>query len=378
MSTFMDKENPQTPTRLHTRKSYSILTPVSNVSSYSPNLKSLNASKLEKERIISESTGLVKFSLASNSASANGSPNRSNTSSTLSSPKKLGLPVYIPIQEKPEQPQVELKPTTALNNSQTDYHQIEQELLDQYTQKQKELLKFEKQIELVKFELLEISTKLENCKREERIQNLKDRNNHETDFYKQIHSQTTAQLSQIKIIKSPPSSPLKFSQNSNFPSIDVLKKKASFIVEKNFKNELESVSKMFNTNTTASTSPNELSTKTSKFFNEVLENFSPKKTNENLNKINNTFNNTINNIQKNILSKNFPIKSMTPTSLYNEEDLINSSFTFENLSMDHHTNDHLNVIYETSDVTEDDDDTGISRSEIVDIDDYNSSFEDDE
>ncbi|KAK6205050.1 uncharacterized protein RJT21DRAFT_12815 [Scheffersomyces amazonensis] len=360
-----NKENPQTPSRLNKRKSYSILTPVSNVS-YSPNMKTLTQTKSDKERIISESTGLVKFALSSNS-----SPIRSTNSTNPSSPRKLGLPVYIPISDKNE----ENSPIKSDSNNGPNYLELEQQLLQQYQDKQKELLHHEKQVQVIKFELLELSTKLENCKREEKIQQLKNDNlANNADIYKQVHLQTNQQLNQIRIVKSPPTSPTKYNE-SKFPSIDTLKKKASFIVDKNlsanFKNEIESVSRMFNSNININNTkglspimptPNELSHKTSKFFNEVLENLSPKKTNENFNKLNDSFNNTINSISKNILAKSFISKESS------EEDLINSSFNFDNLSFDnsHHV-DHLNVIYENSDVSE--------QSDIVDIDDYNSSFE---
>lgn len=135
----MDKENrhPQdSPTRLTPRKSYSILSPAA-VNRTNPQTHAI-AKTPKKDRVFSESTGLVKFSL---------SPPKSKES-----PKKLlfqTLPAYIPSVIEEE---VILDPRQQF--------ETRQHLLAQYASKQAILEQLQKQTEAVKKDLLDISINL--------------------------------------------------------------------------------------------------------------------------------------------------------------------------------------------------------------------------
>lgn len=135
----MDKENRffrDSPTKLRPRKSYSILSPAA---ANRANFTAIQAAKTpQKDRIISETTGLVKFSL---------SPPKSSES--LQKPLFLALPKYIPSVIDEE-------------GSQDPRQQFEtrQQLLAQYASKQALLEELQLQTAGVKKDLLDISINL--------------------------------------------------------------------------------------------------------------------------------------------------------------------------------------------------------------------------
>lgn len=414
MNDVSNKENVlRTPTTLNKRKSYSILSPVT--SSYNLNKPVLRAKqdKIKNERVISESTGLVKFALSTSkppsSLSSPFSSTPSQNTSTSVTPVRSGLPVYIPIDNKV---------VHKVQKEETDYRFIQDELLQQYAQIQREMMEYEKKIELCKFELLEISTKLESCKRDEMVAEIRKQRtpSNDLDLYKKVHQQTESQINSIE-------KEFSVSHPEETVFIDSLKKRASTVFSINNSNvnnvqtsEIElklntlknKASTMFNasniTNTFEELSQNvnkkastifqvpskesdiqgllnssnekfdEISHKTSKFFNDVVNNLSPKKT-ESTNK--NTLFNTKINYTLNNLSKNFNLNFNKKQDEDQEKELIfNSSFNFDNLNLNEtpitevflpndDNIDSLRIIYE------DDDD-----QDIVDIDDCNSSFED--
>lgn len=416
----MDKENAPTTPRLATRKSYSILSPISS-----------NIGSPSKDRKISESTGLAKFSLSprrqlQTPTSLYSGGQRTPTSiprdskphnDTIVRPRTepRGLPVYIPIQypepnsnhqHKPKSDDSQtrnshIQPQNTLNQdtqSQNPHNQVssldlQSELLGKYAAKHAELIVHEKEVERLKFELLEISTSLESSKRLEKLELLKLSSNEPVlhDIFKQIHHQTNQDLEKLtksseKLTKS--------TENPNddlLPSINTLKTRASKIftndanVEREFQNLKKKASSIFtndfsrpstilsrNENNEISefiTQSNErfdvLSKKTSRFFTDVMTNLSPKKISQTTDEV---FNNLASNIKK--LNTN-----------ESKEDPANNSFNFDYLSSkqglenphifegqssfidDSDTN--MNVIYEQAEDT----------SDVVDIDDYDSSFD---
>ncbi|KAK6879965.1 hypothetical protein K6H10_002614 [Candida tropicalis] len=253
---------------------------------------------------ISESTGLVKFSL---------SPKRQETPTTpQKSPTKSGFSIDVPIS----------KPQDGKTIQELQLKQ--RELLDKYSTKQAQLHEYERLIESKKLELLEISKSIEEIKRQEVILLGKGQ-----DIYKQAYLGTQQELNKLRIKESPKrdgnnnnenQSPLKkqasFIMNQALDECNNVKKKASLLfVNQNeeFQNLIKSADEKFDL----------LSKQTSKFFNNNFKIFD-------------------NNAKKNMNS-----------SL----DIANSSFNVENLD---------GVIYERS--FED-------NSLVVDIDDYDSSFE---
>ncbi|EER35824.1 predicted protein [Candida tropicalis MYA-3404] len=274
------------------RKSKKILSPISP--------STINI----KNRQISESTGLVKFSL---------SPKRQETPTTpQKSPTKSGFSIDVPIS----------KPQDGKTIQELQLKQ--RELLDKYSTKQAQLHEYERLIESKKLELLEISKSIEEIKRQEVILLGKGQ-----DIYKQAYLGTQQELNKLRIKESPKrdgnnnnenQSPLKkqasFIMNQALDECNNVKKKASLLfVNQNeeFQNLIKSADEKFDL----------LSKQTSKFFNNNFKIFD-------------------NNAKKNMNS-----------SL----DIANSSFNVENLD---------GVIYERS--FED-------NSLVVDIDDYDSSFE---
>lgn len=274
------------------RKSKKILSPISP--------STINI----KNRQISESTGLVKFSL---------SPKRQETPTTpQKSPTKSGFSIDVPIS----------KPQDGKTIQELQLKQ--RELLDKYSTKQAQLHEYERLIESKKLELLEISKSIEEIKRQEVILLGKGQ-----DIYKQAYLRTQQELNKLRIKESPKrdgnnnnenQSPLKkqasFIMNQALDECNNVKKKASLLfVNQNeeFQNLIKSADEKFDL----------LSKQTSKFFNNNFKIFD-------------------NNAKKNMNS-----------SL----DIANSSFNVENLD---------GVIYERS--FED-------NSLVVDIDDYDSSFE---
>lgn len=117
----MDKENREvrTPTK---RKLYLILGPV--------NVENLPS---QKERIISELTGLVKFSL---------SPGRN----TKQLAPRAGLPIYVPSKVEEQKPKVEFV--------------TRQGLMEKYAAKQRELAELERSVDAVKHSMMEIAIQM--------------------------------------------------------------------------------------------------------------------------------------------------------------------------------------------------------------------------
>ena len=414
----MDKENAPTTPRLASRKSYSILSPISS-----------NIGSPSRDRKISESTGLAKFSLSprrqlQTPTSLYSDGQRTPTSiprdsksqnDTLVRPRTepRGLPVYIPIQypepnknhrNKPKSDDSQtrnahIQPTHNHDApSQSPHNQVssldlQSQLLAKYAAKHAELIVHEKEVERLKFELLEISTSLESSKHLEKLESLKLSPNEPIlhDIFKQIHHQTNQDLE--KLIKSSEKLP-KSSQKPNddlLPSINTLKTRASKIftndanVEREFQNLKKKASSIFtndftkpstilsrNENNEISefiTQSNErfdvLSKKTSRFFTDVMTNLSPKKLSQTTDEV---FNNLASNIKK--LNTN-----------ESKEDPANNSFNFDYLSSNQVLEDphifegqssfiddsdtNMNVIYEQAEDT----------SDVVDIDDYDSSFD---
>ena len=319
---FASSFAPRTPTRTRS----SILTPIS------PNkLLSLSPTK---ERKISESTGLVKFSLSPKKSTTE-SPNTKRKSTTLTKP---GLSIEVPISSPPPKQQ---NPPTSLKHLQIE----QQKLLEKYSSCQAQLHEHERQAEMKKLELLEISKKIEESKRQEAVLNGSQ------DIYKQAYLQTEKELNQLNIRLSPPrktinQSPLKkqasFLMNQAIDECTNVKKKASII----FNNNRETVSPLkkqasFIVNQ-ALDECNNVKQRASIIFNnqnEELQTFI-KSSNEKFDVLAKQTNKFFNNNFK-IFEKNDP-----------EPNIADSSFNIENLQ---------EVIYE--------------RSFEVDIDDYDSSFE---
>lgn len=337
----MDKENyvPATPTRPAPRKSYSILSPSTaiNIRERTEKFERMAA----KERQISESTGLVKFAL---------SPKK-NTNGARRSPVKTPARPPRPI-TTPSTVSTTISPVTPGSGAIPLESDTEADLIDQYTQRQRELIHHEKEVERIKFELVSISTRMETCKRN---QCLKD--NH-VDYIKQAHDETTSQLEKLKLDQ-----PI---------TITGIKKKASTIfappttseLEKEFTNLKKKASSLFT---------NDLTRKASTMFDNNT--FFQSNNSTNFFQSNNNNNNSNNFFQ----STNKQIDEMaTKTSMFftdviltlspkkesaPQEDVhLDTSFNIDHLSELHPLPD-MKVIYEHSD------------SEAVDIDDYDSSFE---
>lgn len=170
------------------RKSKKILSPISP--------STINI----KNRQISESTGLVKFSL---------SPKRQETPTTpQKSPTKSGFSIDVPIS----------KPQDGKTIQELQLKQ--RELLDKYSTKQAQLHEYERLIESKKLELLEISKSIEEIKRQEVILLGKGQ-----DIYKQAYLGTQQELNKLRIKESP-----KRDGNNNNENQSPLKKQASFIM----------------------------------------------------------------------------------------------------------------------------------------------------
>ncbi|ODV67393.1 hypothetical protein HYPBUDRAFT_241539 [Hyphopichia burtonii NRRL Y-1933] len=306
-----DKENviPRTPTK---RKSYSILSPINN-----------GVNKIEtlpnKERLISESTGLIKLNL---------SPNRSSPRKPIS--KNEGLPVFIP--SKVEE---EVK------------NETKQDLLVKYANKQQELIELEKKVEEVKFSLLEITQNLKNHEFNE---------NKPTNVIENQFRSITKKAS--KMFNNQP-------QVEDFENkFKNLTKKASNIFESPIKNQ-----NFFKT-------PSK--TNLNSFFDDIKYKFDQQQ--QELNQFNKKTSKLVNGFISNMSS---PRKSLQ------EEDVIDSSFNFENIGPDQngayptigrkvYHGEQASVLNSSILLSESDDQSSLLEEEdnaIVDIDDYNSSFE---
>lgn len=329
------KENNSTPKRINKRKSYSILSPV--------NQRTLDITTNKHDRIISESTGLVKFSL---------SPNKREDITKISSGPtksrgKSGLPVYVPINE------------TVTETSEA----TQEELMIQYAAKQRKLIDLEKQVETTKFELAEISSKLakdiEMPKQETNIGNTNNFNNFNNLKKKAsnifqinpgspLRDDGVSNNGGVKTKSSTtfrPISPVKSINNftSYFTKVQdhISQTQLNTPVLKNFvkdvrsKIEINDNDKLKTFLTSQQNEFDEFTTKTSKFVNGLLGNLSVKE-----------------DIEK--------------------ENLVNSSFNFDSMEGDGDRILDTNVSLSEDDTVFGDDD------EIVDIDDYNSSFEEEE
>ncbi|RCK62551.1 hypothetical protein Cantr_09270 [Candida viswanathii] len=262
-------------------------------------------------RKISESTGLVKFSLSPNRHShTTAAPTKKSTTS----PTRQGLTLDVPISAPQDTTQT--TPTQTLQDLQLK----QRELLDKYLTKQAQLHEYERLVESKKAELLEISRSIEAVKRQEVI--LLGRGQ---DVYKQAYVGTQNELSRLKIAESPRrggkesgDSPLKkqasFIMSQAIGECNNVKKKASLL----FNNQNEELQNLMKT---ADQKFDLLSRQTSKFFNDNFKIFENNK------------------------------------KLMGSHDVANSSFNVENLD---------GVIYERS---------FDEHSLEIDIDDYDSSFE---
>lgn len=291
------------------RKSKSILSPVSP--------STINI----KNRQISETSGLVKFSLSPKRQSSSTTSTTKNgltiSDSPKKSPSKSGFNIDVPISKPQDQKTIQ------------DLQFKQRELLDKYSTKQAQLHEYERLIESKKIELLEISKSIEEIKRQEIILIGKNQ-----DIYKQAYLGTQQELNKLRIKQE---SPKKNNKGINFEKQSPLKKQASFIMNQaidecnnvkkkasllfgnqneDFQNLIKSADEKFDL----------LSKQTSKFFNNNFKIFDPSNTNN-------------------------------KTNMNASHDIANSSFNIENLD---------GVIYERS---------FEENSLILDIDDYDSSFE---
>lgn len=326
----IDKENCYTPRIINKRKSYSILSPV--------NQKTFDITTNKNERIISESTGLVKFSLSPNK----GEDEKKYHNTTPTKLKgKTGLPVYVPINE------------SVIEQDESS----QEELMIQFASKQRKLIDLERQVEATKYELAEIASKLEkDIEQPKKDTNLSNFNNFNNLNNLKKKASNIFQINQgipnnkidrtVSNSKSPsappPINPVKSINNfSNYftkvqgqisltqLNAPVLK---NFVKDVRNKIEINDNEKLKTFLTTQQNEFDEFTTKTSKFVNGLFNNISSK-------------------------------------ADADKEDMANSSFNFE--AMEDFNNKSIldaNVsLSEEENITFEDD--------IVDIDDYNSSFE---
>lgn len=324
------KENCYSPRRINKRKSYSILSPV--------NQKTIDITTNKNERIISESTGLVKFSLSPNK----GEDEKKDINTTPTKLKgKTGLPVYVPINE------------TVIEQDESS----QEELMIQFASKQRKLIDLERQVEATKFELAEIASQLEKDieRKDTSVSNFNNFNNLNNLKKKASNIfQINQGIPNNKIDRTvnnskapsalPHMSPAKSINNfSNYftkvqgqisqtqLNAPVLK---NFVKDVRNKIEINDNEKLKTFLATQQNEFDEFTTKTSKFVNGLFNNISSKADTE-------------------------------------KEDMANSSFNFE--AMEDFNNKSIldaNVsLSEEENITFEDD--------IVDIDDYNSSFEED-
>lgn len=325
------KENNFTPRQINKRKSYSILSPV--------NQRTIDITTNKNERIISESTGLVKFSLSPNK----GEEQRKGIPTTPTKLKgKAGLPVYVPINE------------TVIEQNESS----QKELMIEFASKQRKLIELERQVETTKFELAEIASKIEKDieqpKQETNMNNFNNFNNLNNLKKKASNIfQINQGISHNKIDRTvkdskspntfPPMNPVKSVNNfSNYftkVQDQISQSQLNAPMLKNFvkdvknKIEINDNDKFKTFLVTQQNEFDEFTTKTSKFVNGLFNNV-PSKTE------------------------------------MDKEDIANSSFNFE--AMENFNNKSIldsSVSLSEENITFEDDD------DIVDIDDYNSSFE---
>lgn len=326
----INKENCYTPRILNKRKSYSILSPV--------NQKTFDITTNKNERIISESTGLVKFSLSPNK----GEDEKKDYCTTPTKLKgKTGLPVYVPINE------------SVIEQDESS----QEELMIQFASKQRKLIELERQVEATKYELAEIASKLEkDIEQPKKDTNLSNFNN-----FNNLNNLKKKASNIFQINQGIPNNKIDRTVNNSkspsaLPPINAAKSINNFSnyftkvqgqisltqlnapVLKNFvkdvrnKIEINDNEKLKTFLTTQQNEFDEFTTKTSKFVNGLFNNIASK-------------------------------------ADADKEDMANSSFNFE--AMEDFNNKSIldaNVsLSEEENITFEDD--------IVDIDDYNSSFE---
>lgn len=310
MTTILDQENLgiTTPTK---RKSYSILSPIGNLPS-SENLK---------QRIISESTGLAKFTLKS-------LPEKLETPSVVATPdssgKKNGLPIYIPS-------------SIIGNETRRDDEKIafrtKQSLLQEYAAKQQELSSLERQMERIQADLSEI---LVNLKHYDEASPVMSTANSSTNLEAQFN---TLKQKASNIFVAP-----NLEQPDLEKQISTLKKKASSlfsspIKENNTLTLKNSISNFLSIQNNSSPQKANIQ----KIFSDVKTRFDKQSSefDDLTNKTSKFVNNFITNIQS-----NSPLKKKFPAQTRDIDDLANSSFNFENLSRKDRHEPNINTIEE--------------------------------
>ncbi|CUM67975.1 uncharacterized protein PRCAT00005689001 [Priceomyces carsonii] len=319
MNAARDKENRDSKTKLSTCKSYSILR---------PSLTNVNcdgyAGRLKNERLVSLSTGLVKFSL---SPGKKGSTEKLGSMPSLCT-RKVKLPVYVPIDQA----------SRSIEHSDIYILETEESLLNQLLTKQKELVEFERSVEQTKVQLIEISRKLERLKGQDNLKN---------------EPKETQKVSFLSLRKCASSifettrPRTKYTDVSHTESNPSLSGSSTYLhkLQHQFSNNVnelklkEDFSYFLNRQ---SVELDELTNKTSNFVKGLFENFSPLKNSDDI----------------------------------RHEEIAESSFNFDNLQISTSTNtkNDSNIIYNMESASEER--LRISSSDadhsILDIDDYTS------
>ncbi|CAK7893997.1 hypothetical protein CAAN1_02S00606 [[Candida] anglica] len=302
------------------------------------------------ERIFSESTGLAKFSL---------SPSRDNRSS---SPKRSGggLPVYIPVSQTNDVQGVNSKNDIEFDDGTGTL------LLQEYASKQRQLNELESKVEIIKNELLEISKKISN----HTMKNISESNKNISDIPTPINNKNT-------------------NINTNTNTLNILKNKASNIF--NIQTEKE---RPVNSNDTKSLNFQGYLNKFQTQINGTTANIIPKDTLKNIvNDVGRNIDENNDKFKKFLVSNNSQIDqlshktsklfngiitNLSPTKAKSDQEIINSSFNFDNLTM--------NEINHSLILEEEDEDTNSicdtihihdmsHSSNIVDIDEYDSEVD---
>lgn len=328
--TEVSEENVYPPKTINKRKSYSILTPVTQ--------RTIDITANKNERIISESTGLAKFSLSPNKGEEE---NKGLNNTPVKSRGKTGLPVYVPINE------------AIIEQNESS----QEELMIQFASKQRKLIELEKQVEVTKFELAEIASKIEKDiekpKKETNMHNFNNFNNlnnlkkkassifliNQGNSNSKVHhnfnsSKSSSEISPAKTVKSINNFSNYFTKvqdqisqtQLNAPVLKSFVKDVRSRIESNDNEKLKSFL------ATQQNEFDEFTSKTSKFVNGLFNNLSSKEDTD-------------------------------------KEDIANSSFNFE--AMEAFNNRSLS----DANVSLSEEENVTFEDGTVDIDDYNSSFE---
>mmetsp|Transcript_3625 Transcript_3625/g.4334 ORF Transcript_3625/g.4334 Transcript_3625/m.4334 type:complete len:335 (-) Transcript_3625:2045-3049(-) len=327
--TEVSKENVYSPRTINKRKSYSILSPVTQ--------RTIDITANKNERIISESTGLAKFSLSPNKGEEE---NKDPNNTPVKSRGKTGLPVYVPI-----------------NEAIIEQNESSQELMIQFASKQRKLIELEKQVEVTKFELAEIASKIEKDiekpKKETNMHNFNNFNNlnnlkkkasnifliNQGNSNSKVHhnfnsSKSSSDISPVKTVKSINNFSNYFTKvqdqisqtQLNAPVLKSFVKDVRSRIESNDNEKLKSFL------ATQQNEFDEFTSKTSKFVNGLFNNLSSKEDTD-------------------------------------KEDMADSSFNFD--AMEAFNNRSLS----DANVSLSEEENVTFEDGTVDIDDYNSSFE---